>query len=125
MPPEDVQFAIEYARLNNLQLVFCVCVNANQYIENKLPPIAMFIDNRCNIVLGTDSYSSNWQLSIAKEIGAIVKNFPGISLETILGWATREGAIALQWENDLGSFEKGKIPGVVLIDDEFNSKRIL
>jgi len=32
----------------------------------------------------------------------------------------------LQWDNELGSFEKGKMPGVTLIDLAFNSsKRIL
>ncbi len=125
MPQEDIQFALEYAKTNNLQLIFCLCVNANLYIENRLPPIGLLMKNNCTLVLGTDSYSSNWQLSIAKEIGTIQKKNPGISLETVLRWATINGAKALQWDNELGSFEKGKIPGVVLIDNDFNSKRLL
>ena len=80
----------------------------------------------CPIVLGTDSYSSNWQLSIVKEIQSIHQYFPAIPLETILQWATINGAKALQWDKELGSFEKGKKAGVVLISNDLNeSKRLL
>ena len=116
MPEEDVTWANEYATMNGLKLVYCLCINANLYIENKVPPIDMLMKYNCQIVLGTDSYSSNWQLSIAKEIEAIRKHFPHIPEETILQWATINGAKALQWEKKLGSFEKGKKPGISLIN---------
>jgi len=126
MAEEDVVFAKEYADANGLKLIWCLCINANLYIENKVPPIEMFIRNNCPLVLGTDSYSSNWQLSITKEIQAIRNNFPSLSLETILQWATINGARALQWDDELGSFEKGKSPGVVLINSKFEtSARII
>ncbi len=126
MPEEDVQWANEYAAANGLQLVFCFCINANLYIENKVPPVDMLMRNNCHLVLGTDSYSSNWQLSIAKEIESIHKNFPHVSLETILQWATSNGAKALKWDNDLGSFEKGKTPGLTLLSNDLSSsKKIL
>jgi aminodeoxyfutalosine deaminase len=116
MPQEDVVFANEYAQQNNLSLIYCFCINANLYIENNIPPLQQFINNHCHMVLGTDSYSSNWQLSIAKEIQAIQQHFPAIDLATILQWATSNGAKALGWQNTLGSFEKGKTPGVVLLN---------
>ena len=126
MTEEDVVFAKEYADSNGLKLFWCLCVNANLYIENKVPPIEMLMEHNCPIVLGTDSYSSNWQLSIAKEIQSIKNNFPSLSLETILQWATINGARALQWDNELGSFEKGKKPGLVIIDPNFEtSKKLL
>jgi len=126
MPEEDLIWANEYAAANKLQLVYCLCVNANLYIENKVPPIEMLMKHDCHIVLGTDSYSSNWQLSIAKEIQAIREHFPGLQLETILQWATLNGAKALQWDDELGSFEKGKKPGIVIIEPGFkDSKRLL
>lgn len=124
-PPEDLQFAREYAFAQRIGLVYCLCVNANLYIENKLPPIQQFIDEECHLVLGTDSYSSNWQLNIFKEVQTIHENFPGIPLETILRWATINGAKALNWENDLGSFEKGKRPGVVLIEKMNSARRLI
>lgn len=115
MPEEDVLFANEYAAINALSLVYCLCINANLYIENKVPPIERFMKKNCHIVLGTDSYSSNWQLNIWSEVQSVRKHFPHIPFETILQWATLNGAKALQWDDELGSFEKGKKPGVVCV----------
>jgi aminodeoxyfutalosine deaminase len=64
------------------------------------------------MVLGTDSYSSNWQLSIQAEVNTLRKHFPDFPLEVLLQMATRNGAIALGWDDQLGSFEKGKKPGL-------------
>jgi aminodeoxyfutalosine deaminase len=125
MQEEDIVWANEYAASAGLKLVYCLCINANLYIENKVPPINMLMKHNCHIVLGTDSYSSNWQLSIAKEIEAVHKHFPHIPVETILQWATINGAKALEWEDELGSFDpptslrRGK-PGIVAIDKALN-----
>lgn len=126
MPPEDIAFANDYAKENGLRLVYCFCPNANLYIENRLPVVNNFTAQDCHIVLGTDSYSSNWQLSIAKEIQTLQQNFPALSLATILQWATSNGAKALQCQHDLGSFEQGKKPGLTLLANDLGtSKRIL
>ncbi len=61
--------------------------------------------------------ASNHQLNILEELKTIAKNFPQISTETLLKWATINGAKALQMEDKLGSFEKGKQPGIVLIEN--------
>ena len=98
MPEEDVIWANEYAAANGLKLVYCFCINANLYIENKVPPIEMLMKNNCHIVLGTDSYSSNWQLSIVKEMESLLHmpHFQSMAyvtaVETILQWATINGA---------------------------------
>ena len=126
MGEEDIVFAKDCASKNDLTLVFCLCPNANLYIENKLPPIDLFVKHDCLLVLGTDSYSSNWELSIAREIEAIKKRRPEIPLTTILQWATINGAKALQWDDQLGSFEKGKKPGVTLLDPaHWTSKKLV
>ncbi len=110
---KDVEF-VKNARPDDF-VSFCLCVNANQYIEQSLPPVEMFRKKHCNIVLGTDSLASNWSLSILDEMKTIQKSFPSIPLEELLMWATLNGARALQMDNKLGSFEKGKQPGVVLL----------
>lgn len=69
-----------------------------------------------NIVLGTDSLASNDELSILEEIKTLQNNFKQLKLTTLLQWATSNGARALQMDDRLGSFEKGKKPGVLLID---------
>jgi len=123
---DDILFAQQHAARFGLQIIYCLCPNANLYIENKLPPVDLLLKYNCHIVLGTDSYSSNWQLNIASEIKTLLQHFPQLSLETVLQWATINGAKALHWQNDLGSFEKGKQPGVVVLDENtFAVKRIV
>jgi len=129
---EDIAFAKKLAMKNGLSLVFCLCPNANLYIENQLPPVSEFVNNNCHVVLGTDSYSSNWQLSIAKEMQALLaspffqKMEEQMAVEMLLRWSTKNGAEALGWNSELGTFDKGKKPGVVLIDHDLAaSKRIL
>ncbi len=105
---------------------FCLCVNANQYIEQSIPPVDLLRNHECHIVLGTDSLAGNWRLSILDEMKTIQKNFPEISIEELLGWGTINGAQALQMGDKLGSFEKGKQPGVVLLHDlNINQNEIL
>jgi aminodeoxyfutalosine deaminase len=128
MPEEDIVWANDYAAENGLKLVYCLCPNANLYIENKLPRAELFIKHNCHLVLGTDSYSSNWQLSIAKEVEAIlaIPRFETVaSLEQVLQWTTINGAKALRLEDKLGSFEKGKRPGVALIKPGFTKSKKL
>jgi len=113
---EDLDFINEHKNSDQL-ISFCLCPNANLYIENSLPDVDLFLKNDCNIILGTDSLASNHQLDILEEIKTIVQKFPLIKTETLLQWATVNGAKALQMENFLGSFKKGKKPGVVLIEN--------
>jgi cytosine/adenosine deaminase-related metal-dependent hydrolase len=133
----DIEFAKHlrmspeyFGQSSNLkpQTYFCLCPNANLYITNKLPDVNMLMNLDCNIVLGTDSLASNDQLSIWAEINTLKKNFPALELATLLQWATINGANALGIEQEFGSFEKGKKPGIVLVDQGENvlkAKRII
>jgi cytosine/adenosine deaminase-related metal-dependent hydrolase len=96
---------------------WCLCPNANQYIEQTMPPIELLRTGDANIVVGTDSYASNWSLNIIDELKTIQKHNPQIPLAEMLGWATINGARALQMDKHLGSFEAGKKPGVVVIEN--------
>ena len=122
---EDIVFAKEHAKKFLSGIHFCLCVNANLYIEKRMPPIDLLMKNKAEIVLGTDSYSSNWQLSIASEIRTIRKEMPAIPLQLILQWATINGARALERDDVLGSFETGKKPGIVLLDNALQAQKIV
>jgi cytosine/adenosine deaminase-related metal-dependent hydrolase len=137
---EDINFIKLFPKESGLATInsqlstfFCLCPNANLYITNTLPDVNMLINQQCNIVLGTDSLASNHQLNILEEMKTLQNNFPRLPLQTMLQWATLNGAKALQMDNTLGSFEKGKKPGVVLMENVENlqlnknsfSKRIL
>ena len=111
---------IEFLKLSTIFL--CLCPNANLYIGNKLPDVNMLMQQTDNIVLGTDSLASNDQLSILEEIKTLQKHFPQLELATLLQWATINGSRALQLDKSVGSFEKGKKPGVVLIEGTDNLK---
>ena len=117
----DVDYINENKSLDQI-VSFCLCPNANLYIENALPPVKMLSKNKCNIIVGTDSLASNKKLNILEELKTIAKNFPEIKIETLLKWATINGARALQMDDQLGSFEKGKNPGVVLIENIIDKK---
>jgi aminodeoxyfutalosine deaminase len=125
MPDEDRVFAETQAAQNGLTIIYCFCPNANLYIENTLPPVREFLAEKRNIVLGTDSYSSNYQLSIAEEIRTLRKHFPDIPLEKMLEWATLNGAKALKRDHTLGSFSKGKKPGIISLDKDLKPKRLV
>jgi aminodeoxyfutalosine deaminase len=92
------------------------CPNANLYIENRLPDYQAFLDTNARVTLGTDSLTSNWQLSILEEMKTIARFQSYVPFETLLRWATLNGAEALGFEDTLGSLEVGKTPGILVMD---------
>lgn len=98
-------------------LFWAICPLSNLYIHDFLPPLEMFRERGAVLTLGTDSLSSNDVLSLVDEIKCIHSYFPGIELREILEWSSYNGALFLGLEESLGSLEKGKKPGVVLIDN--------
>jgi hypothetical protein len=98
---------------------------ANLYIENNLPNYSFFLETDAKVCLGTDSLTSNWKLSILSEMQAIAKFQSYITDETLLSWATLNGALALGFEDELGSFEVGKKPGINLLYGFEDSSRII
>jgi cytosine/adenosine deaminase-related metal-dependent hydrolase len=110
---------IEKDQINKLRkrdnLYYCLCPNSNMFIDRAVPPAGLLSDEGCNIVIGTDSLSSNSKLSILEELKTLQKYFPGISLEMLISWATINGSRALCEDSWAGSIEPGKKPGLVLI----------
>lgn len=105
----DVQYAHTYAQYVH----WCLCPNANLYIEGRLPDIDMLISEGAHICIGTDSLASNHQLCILSELHTIKQAFPHISWETLLNWGTLNGAAALQMDNLVGSLTPGTKPGIL------------
>ena len=97
------------------ELYFCLCPNANLYIGGQLPDVDLLVRSGCRIVIGTDSLASNHRLSVLEELKTLQRAFPSLDTTELLGWATGNGARALQMEEGLGSFSTGKKPGVVLL----------
>ena len=96
---------------------WCLCPNANLYIENRVPPAGMLLSEGCEIVIGTDSLASNHQLSILSELKVLQQYFPSVSLEELVRWATINGARALGEEQRYGKIEPGKKSGLLLLEN--------
>ncbi len=109
---EDIVFVERWSNL----VYWATCPNANLYIENHLPHYQKFIDQNCKICVGTDSLTSNWGLSIWEELKTIHKYQSYVPVEELIRWATINGALALGFEKSLGSIERGKRPGLNLVD---------
>jgi len=109
----DIRLALDSGK----SLFWCLCPHANRYIENTLPDAPLLHRLGCRITLGTDSLSSNEHLSIWREMKELHEAYPEIPLEEKLRWATLNGATALNMDQQLGSFDPGKQPGIVHIPD--------
>lgn len=114
------QADIDFAKSKHNNLYWCLCPHANLYIENALPNTDLFMDENLKITIGTDSLASNHQLNILAEL-VVLQQEKNIPFETLLKWATLNGAEFLGMASTLGSIEVGKKPGLNLIklNDQF------
>ncbi len=106
------------AQMWSENVYWATCPNANLYIENRLPNYQHFIDDHVRMTIGTDSLTSNWQLSILEEMKTIQCFQSYVPFEILIRWATLNGAQALGFDDTLGSFDIGKTPGINLLDLE-------
>jgi aminodeoxyfutalosine deaminase len=95
----------------------CLCPNSNLYIEKKVPPLNLLVEEDCEIVIGTDSLASNNKLSILEELKTLQQFFPLIEIEALIRWATINGARALGEEGWAGKIEPGKKPGLLILQN--------
>lgn len=117
---EDIALAEAHSAL-----YWVLCPKANLYIENRLPDVELFVDQDLKLCLGTDSLAANNCLSILDEMKTLQEHFPKLPLGQILQWACYNGAHALQIDDQYGSLEVGKRPGINLINHfDFNSGRL-
>jgi cytosine/adenosine deaminase-related metal-dependent hydrolase len=103
---------IRDAMLWNPGSYFVTCPNANLFIENALPDYRAFLQARASLCIGTDSLSSNWNLSILDEMKVILKYNSWLDTEEVITWACWNGARALRIQNKYGSFDNNTSPGV-------------
>lgn len=105
---------VDFAKEQHKKLYWCLCPNANLYIENILPDVELLKAEDLKITLGTDSLASNHQLNILAEMQTL-QDQKAISFNDVLKWATLNGAEFLGIDNQFGSLEVGKSPGVLNI----------
>ncbi|MEE9374249.1 MAG: amidohydrolase family protein [Saprospiraceae bacterium] len=106
---------IRLAHKWNKNSYWITCPNANLFIENRLPDYKTFVNEGAKMGVGTDSLSSNWQLSILEEIKTIQRYQSFLDTETLIKWSSYYSAQALSYDH-LGSIEVGKTPGLVALE---------
>jgi cytosine/adenosine deaminase-related metal-dependent hydrolase len=116
--PEDIQAAQTWSD----RVYWATCANANLFIENRLPYYKHFMDAGARMTIGTDSLTSNWQLSVLEEMKTIARYQSYVPFEALIRWATLNGAEALGFQDALGSIEPGKTPGLNLLNLESDLK---
>jgi len=110
----SVKDDVDFAKQNHNKLYWCLCPQANLYIENALPDVDLLIKEDVKITFGTDSLASNHKLNILSEMNTLQK-LKNVSFEKLLRWGTLNGAEFLNIEGKFGSIEVGKTPGLNLI----------
>jgi len=109
--PDDIRAAQAWSD----RVFWATCANANLYIENRLPNVEKIRAFTTKIAVGTDSLASNNALDMLAELYELQQAFPQISSSELIRWATLEGAELLGLDQNLGSIEPGKRPGLVNI----------
>ncbi len=86
----------------------CLCPGSNRYLGVGTAPVEKYLRKGILPALGTDSLTSNPELSIWREMRLLADEHPTIDPADILRMATLGGAEALGLDRRLGSLEAGK-----------------
>ena len=111
------QSDIDAAKAVMKNVYWALCPLSNIFIHNALPPVQLMRDNGLDIMVGTDSLSSNEDLDMVKELVCLHENFPQVPMGELLTWACLNGASFLSKDKELGSLTVGKRPGIVFVSD--------
>ncbi len=107
---------VDYSKTIHQHLYWCLCPNANLYIEDCLPDVEVLRNEAVKITLGTDSLASNHRLDILAEMQTL-QDHKQVSFRESLVWATLNGAEFLNIDSEYGSLSVGKKPGILLIEN--------
>lgn len=121
MRRRDMELILNYFE----DVTFVLCPRSNYYIDADFPPAQLLYEAGARVALGTDSLSSNTSLSMVEEMKWLCAHNPSLPLAAVLQWATFNGARALRFGDEIGSFEPGKRPGAVLLSGvDFDTLRL-
>jgi len=111
-----VQFDDEdLARLNALGSTVVTCPRSNRHVGAGDPPIERFYASGVRVAVGTDSLASVEDLNVFHELAAMRRLAPSVAASRLLESATRNGAEALGFGDDLGTIEPGKRAELVAV----------
>jgi cytosine/adenosine deaminase-related metal-dependent hydrolase len=95
-------------RLRSRNMTVVSCPRSNQHVGVGAPPLEAFYAMDVNVAFGTDSLASVPDLNLFSELAEARRLAPRVSARTLLESATRRGAAALGFDDDVGTIEPGK-----------------
>jgi cytosine/adenosine deaminase-related metal-dependent hydrolase len=94
-------------RLRARGMTIVSCPRSNQHVGVGAPPLEAFYAMDVNVAFGTDSLASAPDLNLFSELAEARRLAPRVSARALLDSATRQGALALGFE-EFGTIEVGK-----------------
>jgi len=98
----------ELRRLAEIGCTVVTCPRSNQWVGVGMPPISRFYAAGLKVAVGTDSLASVADLNLFSELQTMRWLAPSVPARTLLESATRVGAEALGFGEELGTIEVGK-----------------
>lgn len=108
-------------RLRALDVCVVACPRSNRHVGVGSPPLEAFYAMGVTVALGTDSLASVDTLSVFDELVEARRIAPRVPARRLLESATRGGALALGFANEIGTIEPGKRARLIAVrvpDDE-------
>ncbi len=98
----------ELAALATARATLVTCPRSNRWTGAGDPPIDRFYASGVRVAIGTDSLASVADLNLFAEMAQVRRLAPSVPARMILESATKTGARALGFDNNLGTIEPGK-----------------
>jgi cytosine/adenosine deaminase-related metal-dependent hydrolase len=94
----------------------CICPGSNRYLGVGRAPVADMLASGIVPALGTDSLASNRELNLWQEMKIVRADHPGIRPSSIFAMATRSGAEALGYGDQMGRLHQGLQASVLAVE---------
>ena len=110
---------LDEAALQALARIGCTlvtCPRSNQWVGVGVPPIERFYAAGVRVAIGTDSLASVEDLNVFAELKTLRWVAPSRPARDLLESATRRGAEALGFGNELGTIEAGKRAALIAVE---------
>jgi len=96
----------------------CLCPGSNRFLKIGKAPVEQMVDVGILPALGTDSFASNREINIWREMKILAEEYPLLTEDKILAMATLGGARALNYDDDFGSLCSGKIAKFIHVSSQ-------
>ena len=96
----------------------CICPGSNRYLGVGIAPVSQLLDSGIPVVLGTDSLTSNPQLSLWEEMRIIFEEHPSLNPKDIIRMVTSNGAEFMGLDSEIGSLSPGRSASFLAISGD-------